>query len=278
MAYIPDESIDRLNELSKGARHLYVFLARCRNQKSGRCFPSVMTTQEALGINRGSVFSLRKELSSKGWATFDGNEVVNLLGFASLENQTPSVEKTVDKPSLKNQTVEESDKSDCTKNQTTFVESISVDDSLKNRTDDAESDYSDSIVRKIRLNSLNNQTAYKEEPAKEPAKRKARQVAVVPTAIAFIRQLTHRYPDKTLWNRIIKTLGENFDQEKLTQCYENWVSHGWNKMNLVWIFDWYVKGIPQNQNARNSQNGMGHEQVSPPIVSASAEWLRRGTK
>jgi hypothetical protein len=100
----------------------------------------------------------------------------------------------------------------------------------------------------------------------------------VPIAIAFIRQLTHRYPDKTLWNRIIKTLGENFDQEKLTECYENWVSHGWNKMNFVWIFDWYVKGIPQNQNGRNNQSNTVPEASYPPVVTAPPEYRQRREK
>jgi hypothetical protein len=95
----------------------------------------------------------------------------------------------------------------------------------------------------------------------------------VPSAIAFIRQLTQRYPDKTLWPRITQTLGEDFDEAKLTECYENWVSHGWNKMNLVWLFEWYIKGIPQNQNGRANQAVNGTAQVlSSPVVSAPAEW------
>jgi hypothetical protein len=44
-------------------------------------------------------------------------------------------------------------------------------------------------------------------------------------------------------------------------------------MNFVWIFDWYVKGIPQNQNGRNNQNNTVPEVSYPPIVKASPEWL-----
>jgi hypothetical protein len=237
-----------------------------------------MTTQEALGINRSSVFALRKELVAKGWATFNGDEVTKLLGFASPEIQTVSVATKQDSKSPEIQTATESRNSDSPEIQTPFVDTVAVTPSPEIQTISAQSRNLDSPVQKSGLNSPEIQTAYKEEPAKEPAKRKARQQPVVPTAIAFIRQLIHRYPDKTLWPRITRTLGEDFDEAKLTECYENWVSHGWNKMNFVWLFDWYVKGIPQNQNARNSQNGTGHEQVSPPVVTASAEWLQRGAK
>lgn len=88
MAFIPDQAIDRMTELSAGGWRLYTFLARCRNQKSGKCNPSVITTMEAIGVNRSSVYALRKELSGKSWAIFDGDSAIFLLGFNSPNNQT----------------------------------------------------------------------------------------------------------------------------------------------------------------------------------------------
>ena len=89
MAFIPDEAVDRMTELSSGAWRLYCYLARCRNQRSGKCCPSVAVTMEAIGVNRGSVYALRKELVNEKWARFDGDSAVLLVGFDSLNNQTP---------------------------------------------------------------------------------------------------------------------------------------------------------------------------------------------
>ena len=67
--------------LSPGGRFLYLYLSRCRNGRDGRCFPSVKTTAEYMGIHPKSVFRLRRELEAKGWATFDGDEATLLMGF-----------------------------------------------------------------------------------------------------------------------------------------------------------------------------------------------------
>lgn len=122
MAFIPDEAIDSMDELTKGARLYYVWLCRVRNQKTGRCFPSVETTMESLGINRGTVYTLRKELQERAWATFTGNNADLLKGFNSPKNQTMDAKnkdlrenslifQTISPESLKNQT-QESEKSD----------------------------------------------------------------------------------------------------------------------------------------------------------------------
>lgn len=85
----------------------------------------------------------------------------------------------------------------------------------------------------------------------------------VPASVAFIRQLTQRYPDKALWPRITQTLGENFDQAKIRECYTAWVAKGYNKMNLSWLFEWYVKGVPQN--------GNGHQRIDPADMNAGGK-------
>ena len=181
MAFIPDEAIDRLHELSKGARHLYVFLARCRNQRTGRCHPSVSATMAALACNRGTVYALRTELSGAGWAQFEGDSATCLLGFNSLNNQTIGEankqdtgislnNQTENTGSLNNQTIGEVNKQD------TGI-------SLNNQTDAEESEKSDKIQPAsliIQTTCLNNQTKKSDysdshirknqqrEPAKEP--------------------------------------------------------------------------------------------------------------
>lgn len=234
MAYVPDEAIDRMAELSAGAWRLYCFLARCRNQKTGKCCPSVQTTAEAIDTHPKNIFKLRKELAAAGWGRFDGNDAFDLFGFGSSKNTTtdvPAIEVVAE--SSKNTTLRVVSSKNAT------IQTPVVAKTLP-------------LVAKTLPNGSKNTTAIYEEPAKEPANRtskgKARQPSVVPPAVAFVRGLLNRYPDKTLWPRIAKTLGEDFDEGRLTECYEDWVSHGWNKMNFVWLFEWYPKGIPQGRN------------------------------
>lgn len=63
-----------------------------------------------------------------------------------------------------------------------------------------------------------------------------------PPAIEFIRELTERYPRKTQWARIVKVLGEDFDRERLRECWEIWDGRGFRATNYDWLFDWYVNG------------------------------------
>lgn len=107
MAYIPDEAIDRMTELSAGAWRLYCFLARCRNQKTGKCFPSVKTTAAALGAHDKYVYQLRKELAGKKWAQFTGDVASLFVGFISKKNLTSGDENKGDVGS-KNKTPQES--------------------------------------------------------------------------------------------------------------------------------------------------------------------------
>ena len=78
---IPNEAIDRMTELSAGAWRLYCVLARYRNHKTGKCYPSVSTLSQVMKIDRRHVFRLRSELAQLGWARFDGSNVTELLGF-----------------------------------------------------------------------------------------------------------------------------------------------------------------------------------------------------
>ena len=238
---IPNEAIDRMTELSAGALRLYLFLAHCRNTKTGKCCPSVGVTAEAIGVHRRNIFKLRNELAAAGWARFDGDNATELLGSNSGKNTTNDVASIEDIP------ITEA----TGKNATTLTVPTG-----KNATKQ---------WQKHPLKVAKMPVACKEE-LDERTRRieldedKARQKNAVPPAIAYVRHLTHRYPDKTLWPRIVKTLGEDFDQGRLTECYESWVSHGWNKMNLVWLFEWYVSGVPERNNG-NGRNQVPHKET-----------------
>lgn len=211
-----------MTELSAGAWRLYCFLLRCRNTGSGRAFPSITITAEAVGTHPNNIYRLRKELTAIGWVAFEGDEVNFLLDAESRKNAKTSVDNTEDSGA----------DADFSKNAKDF--------------------------RKNAKKFSKNAKTYKEQQdeitrLKEQDEDRARLKAAVPPAVAFVRNLTHRYPDKTLWPRIVQTLGEDFDEKRLTECYENWVSHGWNKMNLVWLFEWYTQGIPERSNSGRHQ-------------------------
>lgn len=67
-------------------------------------------------------------------------------------------------------------------------------------------------------------------------------------AIQFIRELLNRYPDKILWDDIIKWFGEDFDRAKLTLCRKTWISRGYNPNATTWM-RWYFEGIPEQVSA-----------------------------
>jgi hypothetical protein len=156
MAFIPDEAVDRMTELSAGALRLYIFLCRCRNQKTGKCFPSGRTSAEAIDVHPKNIFRLRNELAAAGWARFDADEAFDLLGFESSKNATTDVEPIEDADeSCKNATIR-------------AIGSKNTTVGSKNATAELQKRYS--LVAKMLPNGSKNATPYKEEPAKEPAK------------------------------------------------------------------------------------------------------------
>jgi hypothetical protein len=83
-------------------------------------------------------------------------------------------------------------------------------------------------------------------------------------AILAVKSVTSRYPKKGLWDEVIRFLGELPDTEKMQGCYVEWIKRGYNEMNLAWLFDWTVTGIPekggfktngQTQTGKNGLNG-----------------------
>lgn len=175
MAFIPDEAVDRMTELSAGAWRLYCFLARCRNGKTGKCFPSVRTTAEAIKVHPKNIFKLRKELTAIGWAKFDGDHATGLFGFESSKNATADVVAIEDRDeSSKNTTI-----------------------GSKNATFEAvESQKHHPAVAKTLPDGSKNATPIKEEPAKEPAKRE-RETPVDEIASALCD--LYRVPDTAGW-------------------------------------------------------------------------------
>jgi len=64
-------------------------------------------------------------------------------------------------------------------------------------------------------------------------------------AILMVKGITGRYPNKTLWDDIIKQVGDHPDGENAAACYKAWVTKGYNASALTWLTEWYKTGIPK---------------------------------
>lgn len=86
----------------------------------------------------------------------------------------------------------------------------------------------------------------KNRPAKSPADPRAHH-----PAIAAVRKIMSRYPDKLFWDEFIEILGERPDMSRLVECRKAWRARGWNGNSLDWVY-WYRDGIPE-------RNGNGYQ-------------------
>ena len=90
MAFIPDEAVDAMHQISKSAFLVYVYLCRRRNHRTGVCFPSLRTIAEECGIEYSYASLMRAELIKKGWLDInDDGELIPVKGFASKSLENP---------------------------------------------------------------------------------------------------------------------------------------------------------------------------------------------
>jgi hypothetical protein len=64
------------------------------------------------------------------------------------------------------------------------------------------------------------------------------------TAIKTLHTITTKYPPRPLWSRLIGVLGDTPDEPRLRECYETWLSKGYNPNAWTWALEWYGGGIP----------------------------------
>lgn len=85
-------------------------------------------------------------------------------------------------------------------------------------------------------------------------------------AIVACRSVVNRFPDKSLYDRLIEVLGDSPDMVRLNACRQEWTKRGFNPNAWTWAIDWYMSGIPQilngngngakrNANTSNAANG-----------------------
>lgn len=91
-----------------------------------------------------------------------------------------------------------------------------------------------------------NITVHNKTEQKEGKRRaKPRDERAQHPAIANYREIVGRYPDKALWDRVIGVIGPAPDLERMNECWVAWRARGYSPQNLSWLFEWYVKGIPE---------------------------------
>jgi hypothetical protein len=90
MAYVPDEAVDAMHQISKSAFLIYVYLCRRRNHRTGVCFPSLRTIAEECGVEYSYASLMRAELIKKGWLDLsDDGELIPVKGFESKSLENP---------------------------------------------------------------------------------------------------------------------------------------------------------------------------------------------
>ena len=80
-------------------------------------------------------------------------------------------------------------------------------------------------------------------------------------AIQCVKGITSRFPQKELYDDIIRVLGDRPDVEKLLACRKEWLKRGYNPNALTWALEWYQSGIPD----RFSKNGSN--------LSKKSDWI-----
>lgn len=68
------------------------------------------------------------------------------------------------------------------------------------------------------------------------------------------------------YDRLIETLGEQPDVERLKHCYSEWCLRGYRPTNLAWVTEWYLTGVPQRGNERAPGNGSGERPRRPTQI------------
>lgn len=63
-------------------------------------------------------------------------------------------------------------------------------------------------------------------------------------AIAAIREITGRFPNRVLYDQLIESLKENPNMDLARECYKSWLARGYNPNAVTAFTDWYAQGGP----------------------------------
>ena len=80
-------------------------------------------------------------------------------------------------------------------------------------------------------------------------------------ALEMVRSIRSRWPDKVVWDDIIKVLGDAPDRERLVNCYKLQVELGCNPNSLPFIFEFYPPGGLEERRRQMKRGGNGKNGV-----------------
>jgi len=259
-ATVPHIFIRHAQDLSDSARWLFVILRMYTNQENGDAWPSYENLRQLTGWGAATIRKAIKELKDNDWL-----EVRKRFGASAVYTlKRPSSSETEVLQKLKHSSSEteaqffRNERTASYHDKEELLRRIEQDESAGAR-----------AQKKPRSNPHANTT---DQP---PAKKKngENNTVKVPAAVAFIRELTSRFPLKNLWPRIEELLGEDFDRDRLQNCYLEWVAHGFKPTNYSgWLFDWFVNGISE-QGAKNNAKSKTRKTAGENLRE-SVEWTR----
>jgi len=93
VAFVPDQAIEQMNDLTGRAFKLYAYYCK-RADEHGECYPSLALTAHDCGWQKSHASEARKELITKGWICFDGQVISCQVGFTGRSQNGNSVPKT----------------------------------------------------------------------------------------------------------------------------------------------------------------------------------------
>ena len=94
-----------------------------------------------------------------------------------------------------------------------------------------------------------------------------------PAMVAF-REIKGKFPNKDVWDLVIKSVGLEPDLVRMRECWLAWRGRDFRPDNLGWLVDWYANGIPAS-----GGNGRGVSKVEQSIEAAKrvvAKYEQRG--
>lgn len=85
------------------------------------------------------------------------------------------------------------------------------------------------LTPEVRLSTKTQEAAHKE------GAKKGVTIITVPPAVAAVRQVTKRYPQKALWDLVVERVGDDPDVPQLKQLYDEWIIRGYSPVSLKWL-------------------------------------------
>lgn len=93
-------------------------------------------------------------------------------------------------------------------------------------------------------------------------------------AIQAVREAKGSFPVKDTWDLVIKAVGDKPDLERMKECWLAWRGKGHSPMNLDWLIDWYINGIPGARNGTNKNRPESGSERSSRNLRENAQYIR----